>query len=143
MPEPMSPMKLMISYLRDAVDPLIVDPDNIVGGPLSLEQQQAGGISIVPSGLGSIVTEVPVTTARMYLRAIGNTLEQADRIANHVRDLVSRQNRIMGVNGSSGDTYEIMAMNLTAGPAVHYDEKQTWEQMLVASMMINNAIVTI
>lgn len=141
MTAPISPSELLMTYLKAQVDPLIVDPANIVVGPANRAQQEAGVVELVDAGMPRLETFPGVVWVRSQVRILHTTLARVDTIGRHVYDFLVNRNRIEVVQPSTGSRYLIHAITLAAGPSKHWDTPVTYEELMFAELMVGTEAV--
>jgi hypothetical protein len=119
-----SPAELMLDVLTVAAIGA-----EIVVGPANDAQQQSGAVSIVDAGLPITEAYLPIVWVRTQLRCLAGDLSTADVIARRVYAALNGKVRTTATMSSTGDTYLIHLMNVTAGPTMHYDSPETWETL--------------
>lgn len=130
-----SPAELVADVLRRLGFPDIA-PAGIVVGPTTDAQQQAGVVSLTAAGLPTIERYLPLQWMRCQVRVLAGTLVDSDRIAQAVqRDLHGRVRTIARM-ASTDQRYLLHLSNVTAGPSMHYDSPETWENLLFAEILI-------
>lgn len=90
-----SSLRIFDAYLRVAVAPAVVDPQNIKPGPLNLDKQQAGGISLVKMGDPLRHPNLPVVTQQLLVKCFHQDPVRADDIGNHIDAIADKKNRIV------------------------------------------------
>jgi hypothetical protein len=131
---PLSPVELLKDYLVDEIGHEV--PGGIVVGPLSDEQQQKGGISVMAAGLPKREKYVPVMWQRLQLRVIAPSLDIADAIAQHAFAALDEKSRIIMTQTSTGSQYLVHYIGVSGGPSMHFDSPETWEDLLFAEVMV-------
>jgi len=130
-----SPAEVFTSVVRAYTDPTVVP--YVVTGPLSNDQQRAGGISIMDSGAGRQELYVPLIHPRMQLRCVAPSLEEVERIGRHTGfALDAIPGRVEAVQQSTGDTYLVHSIFVSGGPSGHMDSDETWEYLLFVEAMM-------
>lgn len=114
-------------------------PAGVVVGPANDTQQQNGVISITPAGLPELEMYVPVQWTRVQVRCLAGTLSDAEAIAQRVYPSLNGRNRIVARQASTDQRFLVHAINVNAGPSVHYDSPETWESLLFAEIMLSTA----
>jgi hypothetical protein len=140
--ELISPSELIQTYIATSCDPTVLNPLNVVTGPLSHAQQQEGGVSLTDAGLPDIALDAPVIWLRSQMRIINPKLSTADTITRHVFSLVHRKNRIIALQPSNGHEYLIHVLYVTAGPSQHKDTEVSYEELMFANAMIGTEPVS-
>lgn len=133
--EELSPAELMQDFLRRWCDPDLA-PGGIYVGPLNDAVQQAGGISVVAGGLPSVDKYTPTQWLRAQVRCLAPTLEQADRMAQGVMRDAQGTVRVRCRMASTDKWYLVHLLNITAGPSMHFDTRETQETLLFAELLI-------
>lgn len=111
-------------------------PVTVVVGPATDAQQQAGVIQMVSAGLPTVEKYAPIQWVRVQIRCLSGTLEYSDTIAQSVQRDLHGKFRIRA-RMRSNDTWHLVHLsNISAGPSMHYDSPETWENLLFAEIML-------
>ena len=132
-----------MSYLRDAVDPTIVLPENVVVGPLQLDQLKAGSVSLLDAGQPRMENFPGLVWVRGQIRILSRTLEEVDLIGRHLWGLLAHKNRIVARQTSNNSDYLIHIITVAAGPSQHYDSPITYEELMFTEMMVSTEAVAV
>lgn len=137
---PISPAELLQNYLKDNVDPEILNPDNITVGPANADQIRDGCIELVNAGMPK--EEPPILVwIRAQIRSVGPSLYRADVLGQHVRQVLHYKNRITA-HDHLGREWLIHSVKVVAGPSHHWDSAVTWETLQFAEMMVGTQALT-
>jgi hypothetical protein len=124
-----SPAEVMLDITRRITSEDVIPW--IVVGPLSEEQQMAGGVSIMDAGQGQPENYLPLTRPRMQLRCIGPTLTRSEQIGQHIAESFRGvDNRTVGYQASSGMGYLVHSLMGSGGPSAHKNDEGTWEYLI-------------
>jgi hypothetical protein len=104
-------------------------PAGLVVGPADHDEQQRGVVSIVSAGR-TRPDQTNLYWARVQLRCIAPSLDEADRIGWHMHALFYDQGRAVVTQPSTGVAYLIHRSRVAAGPSHHFDTPGTWEALL-------------
>lgn len=109
---------------------------DVVVGPTTHEQKQAGVISLMAAGLPQIEKYVPLMWHRSQVRCFGGDLATADTIAGLVQRDIHGLVRKTCYQASNDSWYLVHLSNITVGPSMHYDTEMSWETLLYAELLI-------
>lgn len=139
----LSPVELFATYIRNRIaDDLIngrdagILPENVKPGSLTITQQKQGAASIVEAGRPRLELTLPILWQRLAVRCSGEKYADADRIANYIRDLVDKYNRIAVTQPSNGHTYLIYTMHVSTGNTVQVADQKTFETIQYVQLSI-------
>jgi hypothetical protein len=135
-----SPAEVFRDICTTYLDPSIVKA--IAVGPLSEHEQLSGGISIMDAGSGADELYLPLIHPRFQIRCVAPTLERCELIGRHVGfQLNDLPNRIVGRQGSTGESYLVHTVAVNGGPSAHRDTEGTWEYLCFADTMMGTSPV--
>jgi hypothetical protein len=137
---PLSPPELLLCLLERDVEQAICS--NVIVGPATQDQQQAGVISITPAGLSTISDHMPLKWVRLQVRCIHHQLAAAEQIGEHVFQLLHTRHRELVTQPSSGNTYLVHHTKCVAGPSTHWDSAATWESLAFYELLIGTQPVS-
>lgn len=130
---PISPAELLRTLLRNRVPEEAVP--HVVVGPLSHDEQQAGGVSIATAGRAR-EDSAGLTYPRIQLRCLGGSLASSEKMANAVVAALHDTQRVEVTQDSTGDRYLVHSVRITGGPSDHFDTAETWEGLMFADVII-------
>lgn len=125
-----SPAELLKVFLDDGLDTSAeyAAAGAIVGGA-SDEEQDAGVVSLMDAGDQKLEQYAPLLWKRVQVRCLAPTLDQVDRIGNHVYDLLSDQKWLV-LTDSTGTKWFVHGIYVNVGSSHHIDSSATWESLL-------------
>ena len=126
--------EIVRSLLSSVVD---VAPGGVVVGPASLDEQEAGCVALNEQGLGARTGNVPLVRHRMAARCLAPTLEQAERIASAVFDVLHQKGRRVAAQLSTGKKYLVHWTEVRGGPtALEGEERGIWEEVVMIEALV-------
>lgn len=136
----LSPAEVFADVVKQFTDRDVIP--HVVVGPLSEEQQRAGGISIMDAGLGKPDSTGLVTSPRMQLRCMGPNLGRVESIARHAGfNLDNIRGRVVAHQGSTNEDFLVHTVSVDSGPSAHRDTDETWEYLIFAEAMMGTTPV--
>jgi hypothetical protein len=91
---------------------------------------------MVDAGMPVVEQYRPVVWVRSQFRCLSGSLEHADRIARGLQFFLNGLTRTLVVQPSTGETYLVHSVTVSAGPSTHYDSPETWEYLLFTESLI-------
>lgn len=106
-------------------------------GPLTDEEQQTGGISIMDAGMPVVDLYAPLLWTRAQMRCVGGTLARADVMGRSIQKALNALGNRTTVEVEDGSKWLVHQVNLDGGPSMHFDSSETWEDLLFASVLMS------
>lgn len=130
-----SPSECLKVILEDVVD------FTVKVGPLTDEEQQTGGLSIMDAGMPVVDLYAPLLWTRAQMRCVGGTLARSDVMGRTVQNVLNGLGNRTKVTTADGATWLVHQVNMDGGPSMHFDSTETWEDLLFASVLMSSVPV--
>lgn len=130
-----SPSELLKEFLESHL-PTALAPGGVGVGPMFDDQIKEGCVSLMDAGMPQTEPYLPLVWVRGQIRCLAPTLDQTDRIGRGVWAVLDKRNRELVRQNSTGSTYLIHLINITAGPSQHRDSDENYEALMFAEMCI-------
>lgn len=137
---PIAP-ELLKLYLDENIDTTLVPAKVVVGGADD-RQQQKGVLDLMPAGDADRDSEGYVRWKRIQGRAMAKTLLHAERIGNHVEDLLDGVYRAE-ITDSLGFVWLLHQISVAQGPSGHIDSSETFESLFFVTVGVGRDPVAI
>ena len=131
-----SPAELLMGFINDNADAVVVPAGAVVGGADD-DQQQEGVVALMDAGDASPELYAPILHKRVQVRCVGPTLAAADVIGNYVFKLLNGQ-RWLILEDSQERLWLCHTIYCTTGTSHHLDSDETFESLLFCAIVLGD-----